>query len=71
MVSLVSSCSDHRMRAEDFPPWAPELDFYQDPNFIKCRQTAEALGWLIMGWGSLERDIGTLLLKLIGTKFLY
>jgi hypothetical protein len=59
------------MRDEDFPPWAPELDFYKDPDFIKSRRTAEALGWLVMAWGSLERDIGTLMLKLIRTTFVY
>ncbi|MGA7264382.1 MAG: hypothetical protein WA709_07980 [Stellaceae bacterium] len=59
------------MRFEELPPWAPEFDSYQEPDFIKARRTAEALGWLVMGWGSLERDIGTLLLKLIGTKFVY
>jgi len=59
------------MNDEDFPPWAPELDFYKAPDFLKSRRTAEALGWLVMAWGSLERDAGTLLLALIGTKFVY
>jgi hypothetical protein len=59
------------MPDEDFPPWAPELDSYKAPEFLKSRRTAEALGWLVMAWGSLERDLGTLLLKLIGTRFIY
>src|SRR5260221_8508473 len=59
------------MSHEDFPPWSPAFDSHDDPDFLKARRTAEALGWLVKSWGSLERNIGTLLLRLIGTKYIY
>ena len=68
MVLSASACSDHRVPDKNVPPWEVRDP---EPDLLKLRRTAEALGWLVTAWGLLEADIDVLLLRLIGTRFIY
>jgi hypothetical protein len=52
------------------PPWLaqPPLD---SPAGVSFRQTAEALGFLVMFWGWLEAEINKIVIKLLETRNMY
>lgn len=59
------------MADEDIPPWLPPWSASTNPELLKYRHTAEALGWLLMRWGLMEFELGSMILTLIDSKLRY